>query len=136
MHSPAEQDDLKNRLARVLGNFPEVAAAYLFGSQAEGHARSDSDLDIALVVKQPLGLRKLEILAALTAEGLDNVDLVALITEDVVLRFEAVRLNRLVYAQEGFDRGGYYSRTIREYLDFLPYLKVQRAACKRRYGHA
>jgi len=91
MHSPAAQDDLKNRLARVLGNFPEVAAAYLFGAQAEGQARPDSDLDLALVVKQPLGLRKLEILAALTAEGLDKL------TE--YLRF----LERMqAYSQEAF----------------------------------
>ncbi|MFQ5488534.1 MAG: nucleotidyltransferase domain-containing protein [Gammaproteobacteria bacterium] len=135
MQSPPEKNDLKRCLERALSRFPEVEAAYLFGSRAEGRMKAGSDLDLALVVNQPLGLRKLDILAALTAEGLDNVDLVVLSSDDVVLRFEAVRLNQLVYARKGFDRGGYYSRSIREYLDFLPYLEAQRTARRRRLAH-
>lgn len=131
-----EQKHLVACLMDALGAFPEVEAAYLFGSAAEGRAGVESDLDLALVVSRPLGTSRLDILTALAAEGLDNVDLVSLDTEDVVLRFEAVRLNRLVYAREGFDRGAFYSRVIREYLDLLPYLEAQRAAYKRRLKHA
>ncbi len=136
MKAPAKPADerLKTCLRRVLNRFPEVRAAYLFGSYAEGRAHADSDLDLALVVTRPLGTKKLDILAALVCEGLDNVDLVTLDTDDVVLRFEAVRPNRLVYARDDFDHGSYYSRTVRQYLDFLPVLEVQRAARKRRYA--
>lgn len=55
--------------------------------------------------------------------------------DDIVLRYEAVRQNVLVYAAEDFDRGEMYSRVVRAYLDFLPYLKVQREAYKRRILH-
>ncbi len=41
---------------------------------------------------------------------------VILDVEDVVLRYEAIRPNCLVYAKDGFDRGDYYSRRLREYL--------------------
>jgi predicted nucleotidyltransferase len=127
-----EQQGLIDRLARVFTGFPEVEAVYLFGSWAKGSADRESDLDLALVTSQPLGSKKLDILTALTAEGIDNVDLATLDTDDVVLRFEAVSPNRLVYARAGFDHGSYYSRVIREYFDFLPYLERQRAAMKRR----
>ena len=49
----------------------------------------------------------------------------------MVLRYEAVRLNELVYAAADFDRGALYSHVVRQYLDFLPYLNVQHAAYKR-----
>ncbi|MCB1752624.1 MAG: nucleotidyltransferase domain-containing protein [Gammaproteobacteria bacterium] len=124
---------LKNTLHNVLRSFPEVEAAFLFGSVAEGRAREGSDIDLALVpADNLLKERKLELLAAMTEAGLDNLDLVILDIEDPVLRYEAIRQNCLVYAREGFDRGGYYSRGMREYFDIEPILAVQREAYKKR----
>jgi hypothetical protein len=68
----------------------------------------------------------------LARAGFCDVDLVFLDVRDVVLRHEAVRLNCVIYQADDFDRGEMYSRVVREYLDFLPYLKVQREAYKRR----
>ena len=128
--------DLDGQLADVLRTFPEIRAAFLFGSRAEGRGRPDSDIDLALVPASPaLRDRKLDILAALAGAGFDNVDLVILDTDDVVLRFQAVSPNRLVFAAQGFDRGTYFSRAVREYFDLLPILEVQRAAYKRRLLH-
>ena len=124
---------LKNTLHKVLRSFPEVEAAFVFGSVAEGRAREGSDIDLALVpADNLLKERKLELLAAMTEAGLDNLDLVILDIEDPVLRYEAIRQNCLVYAREGFDRGGYYSRGMREYFDIEPILAVQREAYKKR----
>ena len=53
---------------------------------------------------------KLDLLADLVEAGLDDVDLVVLgpedETRDVVLQFEALKHNALLYARDGFDRGG------------------------------
>ena len=68
----------------------------------------------------------------LARKGFCNVDLVFLDTTDIGLKYEAVSPNRLIYQREDFERGTYYSKIIRQYLDFLPYLNVQRAAYKRR----
>ena len=46
MHPPEE---IKARLDPVLQKYPEVQAAFLFGSQAEGTATAESDIDLALV---------------------------------------------------------------------------------------
>ncbi len=64
--------------------------------------------------------------------GFCRVDLVFLDTDDIVLKYEAIRLNRTVYQTADFDRGEMYSRVVRQYLDFLPYLRVQRQEYKRR----
>ena len=120
-------------LTNVFRAHPDVQAVYLFGSRAIGRADAESDLDLAVVPRSgALRGRRLDLLADLAAHGFCNVDMVFLDTRDVVLRYEAVRLNQLVYQADDFDRGAMYSRVVREYLDFLPYLEVQREAYKRR----
>jgi hypothetical protein len=79
--------------------------------------------------------KKIDILARLAQEGFCNVDLVLLPRDDIVLQYEAVRMNRIVYRRPEFDCAAFYSLVIRRYLDFLPYLKVQRQAYKERILH-
>ncbi len=112
---------------------PDVQAVFVFGSSASGHTHAGSDLDLAIVPRHSqVYSRKLDMLTGLARAGFCHVDLVFLDTDDVVLKYEAVRQNQLVYQREDFDRGTYYSRVVRQYLDFLPYLKVQREAYRRR----
>jgi predicted nucleotidyltransferase len=126
-------DEITQHIWSVFEEYPEVEAVFLFGSYAEGRARPDSDLDLALVgPRAKLAPQKLDLLAKLIYAGFDHVDLVLLDGADPALRFEAVHPNRLIYARPGFDRGGYYSLALREYFDFEPYLRVQREALKRR----
>lgn len=93
---------------------------------------AESDLDLAVVSEPSLYKAKLEILTELARQGFCQVDLLFLDKADPVLRYEAVRQNRLVYATNDFDRGAFYAQVVRYYLDLLPYLKVQREAYKRR----
>jgi len=122
----------RKKLSEVFACFPEIQAVYLFGSTATGRVHAESDLDLAIVSRPSLNTRKLDILAELTRRGFCDVDLVFLEQADIVLQYEATRLNQLVYATAEFDRGAMYSRSVRQYLDFLPYLEVQRQAYKRR----
>jgi hypothetical protein len=132
----SETATLRQRVQRVLCRYPTVEAAYLFGSHAEGRARPGSDVDLALVgIRDELHARKLDILADLTSEGLGTVDLILLDGADPGLRFEAVHTNCLIYARPEFDHGSYFSRTLREYFDLEPYLKIQRKALKQRLLH-
>jgi predicted nucleotidyltransferase len=120
-------------LTEAFRQFPEIRAVYVFGSAATGTRRSDSDLDLAVLASdESFQTHKLDVLAALTRQGFDNIDLVFLNTADTVTQYEAVRLNKLIYSTADFDRGYYYSKIVREYLDLLPYLDVQRKAYKER----
>jgi len=121
------------KIAEVFKRYPQVQAVYVFGSQASRKAGPGSDLDLAIVpMDRSVKEKKLDILAELARLGYCNVDLVFLDEDDLVLAYEAIRQNRLLYAAPGFDRGGTYSRIVRKYLDFEPYLRVQREAYKRR----
>ena len=123
----------RKRLAKIFSRYQQIQAVYLFGSSVTGKKHAESDLDLAIVPRsEKARQQKLDILADLARHGFDRVDLVYLDTDDIVLRYEAVKHNQLVYQTEDFDRGGTYSRIVRQYLDFKPYLKVQREAYKRR----
>ena len=120
-------------LEKVFKNYPEIEAVYLFGSAATGRLHHESDIDLAIYPDTP-GLRrkKLSILTELARIGFCNVDLVFMDENDIVLQYEAVRQNIVVYQASGFDRGSTYSRIVRRYLDFYPYLTEQRNAYKKR----
>ena len=120
-------------LAQVFRQYPDIQAVYLFGSHATGNVYRESDVDLGVVPGSPaVREKRLDILADLVRAGFYRVDLVFLDTGDLVLKYEAVRHNFLVYQADNFDRGTMYSKVVRQYLDFRPYLKVQRAAYKRR----
>jgi predicted nucleotidyltransferase len=120
------------RLHGIFARYADIQAVYLVGSRAAGTAHAGSDLDLAILSRGPsMRARKLDLLTDLARHGFGDVDVVNLDTDDIVTRYEAVRLNELVYAAADFDRGALYSNIVRQYLDSLPYLNVQRAAFKR-----
>ncbi len=120
-------------LAKVFEKYTGVQAVYLFGSAAAGNFKEGSDLDLAILPRlRGLREQKLSILADLARHGFCNVDLVFLDGDDIVLKYEAIRPNKVVYQSVDFDRGLTYSLIVRQYLDFYPYLTVQREAYKRR----
>lgn len=123
----------EQRLGEVLGRFEGVQAVYLFGSHADGRARADSDIDLAVVsADAAVRQRKMDMLTALVEAGFDNLDLVYLDGSDAVLRFHAVRRNRPIFRAPDFDHGAYFSRALREYWDLEPLLRVRHAAFRER----
>lgn len=122
-----------NLLPAVFKKYPEIQAVYLFGSVASGKANAQSDIDLGILPRNSsLREKKLDILADITARGFNNVDIVFLDTLDIVVKFEVIRHNKLIYRADDFDSGSFFSLTIRQYLDFLPYLNIQCEAYKQR----
>ena len=130
-------DPILARMRDVFEKYPEILAVYLFGSRGTATARPDSDYDVAVVSApgRPARSRKMNILADLAEAGFENVDLSFLDRDNLVLNHEAVRMNRIIFCRPEFDPGSFYSRVIRMYFDFLPYLNIQRAALKERLLH-
>lgn len=126
-------EEIKNRLTESFNKFTEIKAVYLFGSHAANRQNPMSDLDLAIVsqAKDPARL-KLELLTELSKNRVENADVIIFEEADLLLRYEALKHNVLIFMRAGFDRGFLYSKTIREYLDFLPYTKIHRSAYKKR----
>ena len=126
-HPPLE------KLKSVFREYDDIEAVYLFGSKASGTIHEESDIDLAIYPDvESLRHKKIDILHQLAKEGFCNVDMVFMNEKDIVLQYEAVRLNKIVYQRPEFDSGSFFSLIVRKYLDFLPYLQIQREAYKKR----
>jgi predicted nucleotidyltransferase len=75
-----EQDrNFLNQLTASLKQFPQIKLALLFGSQASGYARPDSDIDLGVLSDKPLSadfkLQLMQIVGAKFGCPVDIVDL-------------------------------------------------------------
>lgn len=127
-----DESEIK-RLRTVLSAYPEIEGVYLFGSAAVDGETNFSDIDLGIVDSNPsIQEKKVDIYADLVLQGFEKVDIVFFNSADLVLQFEIIRHNKLIYRKEQFDHGELFSKTIRKYFDFEPYLKRQRKKIKKR----
>lgn len=85
----------------LLAHWPDALAMYAFGSRVQGHARPDSDLDLALLVPgyaQPLQRWELAQQLA-TALGCE-VDLLDLRAASTVMQYQVLMTGRCLWAQQ------------------------------------
>ncbi|MGA6828164.1 type VII toxin-antitoxin system MntA family adenylyltransferase antitoxin [Nitrospira sp. NS4] len=70
---------------------PGLIALYRFGSQAKGTARPDSDVDLALLARDPIpGMRRFELAQELAIQLHRDVDLVDLRSASTVMRMQVI----------------------------------------------
>jgi uncharacterized protein len=120
-----------SRLAAVFATWPSrVAAAYVFGSTARGHAGATSDIDVGVLYAAPLlnGLAGLpvELEEALSRAVGGRVDLVVLDSAPVDLIHRVLRDGRLVHEADRSRRIAFEVRSRAMYFDLLPVLREYR----------
>jgi predicted nucleotidyltransferase len=108
----------------VLKKQPKVLAAWLFGSQASGRARADSDVDIAVQCAETLSLKEVLVLAADLEQALkvERVDLVPIDASQPILAFEAIR-GRTILNRSPQERAAFISLVSRLYEDVMANLE-------------
>ena len=118
---PAESSDLLEQArTRILAAIPDAVAIYAFGSTVTDHRGPDSDLDLAVLGRQPLPARDVYDLArSLEVDlGLD-VDLVDLIHAPTVLRYEVITRGRRIHCADRDVVIEFEGRSLAEYFRFM-----------------
>jgi predicted nucleotidyltransferase len=116
---------LTSALPPVLEQYP-VDAAYVYGSVARGTATPLSDVDIALLLAQPLPFYdqlKLELAIQAdieTACGLSAVDVRTINDAPLMVQGRIVQQGRLVYERDRQHRVHFEVMTRKLYFDFAP----------------
>jgi hypothetical protein len=110
--------------------------AFLFGSRARGEARSDSDLDLAVMPDRELSLLERSRLAGKVASamGVSEVDLVVLSDAPLELRAKVIREGRLVHSVDEPGRVAFQVRTLSEFFDFEPTLRMHEHSLLARFA--
>ena len=121
-HTPALDE---NGLAAFLATQPDVIAAYLFGSLAEGRAAPHSDVDTAILfanASDPLavGDRQLQLMGELERFTDREVDVVILNTAPPILQNQVLRHGRLLYERNQRARVDFEVRAGQVYADRQP----------------
>ena len=127
-----DMDLLTEAVARGLGADPNVAAVYLFGSQARGTARATSDVDLGVVYLVPpprtlLG-QPFDVEDALTAELGRPAQVVVLNDAPADLVHRVLRDGVLLFEGDRAVRVAFEVRRRAEYFDLLPVLRQYRRA--------
>ena len=109
-------------LADFLATQPDVVAAYLFGSLAEGRATPHSDVDTAILLtaaSDPLtvGDRQLQLMGELERFADREVDVVMLNTAPPILQHQVLRHGRLLYERDRQARVDFEVRAGQVYAD-------------------
>jgi len=126
---------LSDKIENCLQVHENVVAAWLFGSQASGRARPDSDVDIAILAEQPLSLDQRLALQIDLEQALEcfRVDVVDLRNATPVLCFEALNGQR-AFVRSADKVAEFSSQVGREYESAMALLKIGYRARKDRRG--
>lgn len=113
-------------IARCVSRRPEVDAAYIFGSVAQGRPRPDSDIDIAVLVGRRISAaRALRYRLTLTNElgaalKRSDVQLVLLNEAPPLLAQRVLSRGTLVFERSHAARVRFQIRTAHRYADLVP----------------
>jgi predicted nucleotidyltransferase len=127
-----ERDALIGQLQKQLRSHPEISAAYLFGSVALGVSRTNSDVDLAVLLTNdpPRTLAGLgfDLRAAVAAAVSREIDLVILNRAPADLIHRVLRDGILLLERDRSARIRFEVRARNEYLDLKPALEAYRRA--------
>lgn len=115
------REKMDNSLSSYLATRPEVVAAYLFGSRAEGVPRPDSDVDLALIVDPPPDfplLYRLQLVPELQNLLRQEVDVVLFDQANPLLQFQIISKGILLYERDPDRRAVATMRALSRYYDY------------------
>ncbi len=125
---------LKAQLGTALAGFP-VEIAYLHGSVARGTPLPTSDIDLAVVLSEPVPpaveRMKLEFQIQAAVEdacGLKNLDVRTINTAPILVQGEIVQEGLFLYARDRAQKAVFESLTRRKYSDYRPTAERMQAA--------
>ncbi|WP_297325705.1 nucleotidyltransferase domain-containing protein [Nitrosomonas sp.] len=108
-----------SQLTALLSHYPQIKLAILFGSQATGNARPDSDIDLGLLAQTPLTADfKLQLIQTIGAEFGRPVDIVDLYHVPEPITGQVFKGIRLVGSDTAYAE--LLTRHLLNVADFLP----------------
>lgn len=104
-------------VTHILKAIPHVWAIYRFGSAGTPFERPDSDIDLAILVPNPLdNLARWELAQSLAVSLNKDVDLVDLQRVSTVLRHQIVSHGQRIYCADRFTAEEFESRALSDYV--------------------
>jgi len=113
-------------LQQSLSRHPEIIAAYVYGSAVTGKLTPMSDVDVALLLREPISFdRELEISGAVMSAIEKNFKREGDVrflnrVRDLIFQHEVLATGKLIYEGDRDRHRAYVERVVIAYLDYLP----------------
>ncbi len=122
MHATPDLETIREAVIAVVGDDPDVVAAYLFGSRASDRSKPGSDVDVALLMREGFDyLANYDHVLRMMGELEDRlgvrVDVVHLNRADPVLQREVRMKGRLLWERDRSARIAWVVRSRKLWLD-------------------
>jgi len=126
---------ISNSVHEALSGVEDIIVAYVFGSAAEGKEHAFSDIDIAILLKEPSINKTMRVHSLLTELLGDNVDTLLLNLAPPILRYQVVKNGLRVLSKDEDARVSFEASALSEGLDegFL-ITKVREAIARKMLG--
>ena len=117
--------DIIKRTVDILIKYEDIIFAYIFGSYAKGNIRENSDMDIAIYLKNNVDTSVyLDMKMKLSENIKREVDLVILNSATPLLKYEIYKNNILLFTHDKTIESKYKVKTLFEYNDIKNYLSL------------
>jgi predicted nucleotidyltransferase len=122
--SSPQLPDLDRKIEGLLARHPSVVMAFVFGSLAGGHARSDSDLDLALSTMTPLAPQaRIDLIEDLAVAFGRPIGLIDLTQTHGPLLHQILMRGRLIVCKDRSRYADLLLRMLYEEADCMPYYR-------------
>lgn len=115
------EESIEKRLREIVNKISKlkyVSAIFLFGSQINGMARADSDIDLAVLIDKPTRDKELKIIGY----GDDTFDISALNRLPLVIQFRIFKEGKILFKKNNEVIVNQKIETFKRYLDFSVFL--------------
>ena len=117
--------DIIKKCKDILMKYEDVVFSCIFGSYAQNRIRENSDIDIAIYLKENIDIDTyLEIKMNLSEVLKREVDLVILNNAPPLLKYEIYKNNILLFSRDKTLESKYKVKTLFEYSDIKRYLNL------------
>lgn len=129
---------LISKLSAFLANRSEIRFAYLFGSVAKGTSGRLSDLDLAVFLdpSYDFSTNNYGYQSIMTAElsklMAKKIDLIILNNASTMIKYQVIKNGILIYSRSKAEHRSFHEKTIQQYLDFKPFLKIHSEYMRKR----
>lgn len=116
---------IRENIRAYFSSDPNVLAVYLFGSHAKGKARTGSDIDLALLLKEkPEYDYRLKVMTELANLLGTEVDVLILDQIGILMQRQVLKYGVVLFERDRRARIAFEIRSRKMYFDFLPHHRL------------